>query len=48
MAALSKKLQVQSVCTHQSQQPSLFHRHKKPEFLSDLMGSKAISLSVLD
>ena len=48
MMALSKRLQAQSLCPYLLQQLLTLHGHKKPEFLSGLVGSKTFLLSFLD
>ena len=48
MAALSRRLQAQNSQTYQSQQPSPFYKHEKPEFLSGLMGPRTFLLSFSD
>ena len=42
MAALLRRLQVQSSCAPQSQQPTLLHGYKDFELQAGLLGPKAL------
>ena len=45
MAILAKRFQAKGACTHQSQQLLLLYENKKLEFLSSLVGPKALTVS---